>query len=105
MTDLHLSPTDQTSIALPEVTSAQPLRFDADKYLRYVDDVDLPEDQKRELLEALWNILAALVDIGFGVDSVQQILPALFSSSATTDGTEVPATKEAEGIEAVGREQ
>lgn len=51
--------------------------LDTERYREYVDDFDLSEEKKKELLETLWWIMATFVDLGFGVDSVQRCLPAL----------------------------
>ncbi|MCG8604368.1 hypothetical protein MJD09_05130 [bacterium] len=53
------------------------LAFDAAKYRRHVEDFDLTEEQKIELLQALWSIMKAFVDLGFGVDSIQRFIPEL----------------------------
>jgi hypothetical protein len=34
---------------------------------------DLSEPQKREFLQALWNIIVAFVDLGFGIHPLQQV--------------------------------
>ena len=48
-----------------------PLVFNPERYRDYLDDCDLTEEQQNELLQALWNIMYTMVDIGFGLDSVQ----------------------------------
>lgn len=64
--------------------------LDTEKYRQYVDEFDIPDERKLELLQTLWWIMAAFVDLGFGVDSVQRALPALadFSSTADSDALE-----------------
>jgi hypothetical protein len=77
-----------TDIELPEAPAegAEPLtgtlQFDAGKYRAHVDDLDLTEEQKAELLGTLWWIMATFVDLGFRVDSVQCLLPA-FTEAAS----------------------
>ena len=63
-----------TETAQPPVL---PLRLDLDKYLPTLDDVDLTEDQKAEILQALWNIMRTMAEIGWGVSHLQ-----LFSEAA-----------------------
>ncbi len=53
--------------------------FNPDDYLADLEAFDLSEAQKRELLQTLWNIMCAFVDIGWGVDTVQHIFPELFA--------------------------
>lgn len=48
--------------------------FDPADYLSYMDDLDIPEEEKIEFLRTLWNIMAAFVNWGFGVDSVIPLL-------------------------------
>ncbi len=52
-------------------TGGATVRVDLDRYLPYLDDTDLTETQKREMIGALWRVMAAFVDLGFGVDPVQ----------------------------------
>ncbi len=49
--------------------------IDVEKYQSYLDDVDLSDEQKKELLEALWMIMRTFIDIGFGLHPLQQVLP------------------------------
>lgn len=55
------------------------LTIDYALYEQYLDDADLSEEQKREFIETLWNIIVSFVDLGFGVHPLQQ---------ATSDGCE-----------------
>lgn len=48
------------------------LGIDWDYYMRLLEDSDAPDEQKRELIETLWNFVVAFVDLGFGVHPVQQ---------------------------------
>ena len=50
------------------------LSLDTDKYKDYLEDFDLSKEQEAELLQILWSIMTAFVDVGFGVDSIQ-LLP------------------------------
>ena len=47
--------------------------FDADRYMHYVEDFGMTEDRKKEYLRTLWWIMAAFVNLGFGVDSVTRL--------------------------------
>lgn len=49
------------------------LTVDIERYKHLLDSDDLTEDQKEELLQALWSIIIAFVDLGFGVHPVQQV--------------------------------
>lgn len=45
---------------------------DINKYRKYVDDFDLTEEQKKELLKTVWSIMEDFVDKAFGRHPVQQ---------------------------------
>jgi hypothetical protein len=72
-------------------TSTPP--FDPEKYRSFLEDTELSHEQQTEYLKVLWSIMTAFVELGFGVDSVQQALPALASmkddlhASTATTGT------------------
>lgn len=61
----------ETSVEL-----AQPqwkaLTLDAEYYQAFLDDAAISEDRKREMVETLWQIIVAFVDLGFGVHPAQQ---------------------------------
>lgn len=50
------------------------LHFDPAKFLQYVEEEDLTEEQATVLLRAIWDIIVAFVDLGFGLSPVQQAL-------------------------------
>lgn len=60
-------------------TSPPSLRFDWTDWLPYLEDQDVPEEQKRLLIEALWGIVVAFVDLGW------QIKPEPENSGNTFD--------------------
>ena len=41
------------------------LTIDWDAYLPFFEDSDIPEEQKRALIEALWSIVISFVDLDF----------------------------------------
>ena len=53
-------------------TAPPRLEIDWDAYLPFFEDEDIPDEAKKELLEALWSIVVSFVDLGFGVHPVQQ---------------------------------
>lgn len=74
----------------PEAPSCGVPPFDVAKYMAHVEDFDMTEEQKVEFLQTLWWIMAAFVNLGFGVDSVRRFIPALsecvLSEEATVTG-------------------
>lgn len=65
-----------TLVVEPDPASG-PSAFNAEEYLPYLAEFDLTEEQANELLATLWEIMKAFVDLGFGVDSIHEFLPAL----------------------------
>lgn len=45
------------------------LTIDWDAYLPFFEDSDIPEEQKRALIEALWSIVLCFVDLDFELGS------------------------------------
>ena len=59
-----------------------PPKLDPDAYMHYLDDFDMSAAQKRDVLFALWHIMATVVDIGFGMDTVHIVLPEMFEKAS-----------------------
>lgn len=49
------------------------LEIDTAKYQAYLDDPSLTDAQKEEIMKALWSIIVAFVDLGFGVHPAQEV--------------------------------
>jgi len=66
---------DKKVTSLPAI-EAQPnyptLELDLSLYQDILDDPIIPNDQKHELLETLWAIAVACVDMGLGLHPLQQ---------------------------------
>lgn len=77
--------------------AAAPLQFDPAKYRQHLESFDLTEQQQTELLAILWRILATFVELGFGVDSVQTLLPALAEASAEDEADQLDEGRSTEG--------
>ena len=50
---------------------------DLEKYRHHLDEFDLTEEQKQELLITLWQIMTQFVDLGFGQDATTLALKAI----------------------------
>ena len=61
----HIALEPSTGQALPT------LEFDPEEYSEDLAALDIPEEQAREFLQTLFNIMHTMVDIGFGLDTVQ----------------------------------
>lgn len=60
--------------------------LDVGKYRPYLDDFDITEEQKAEIIRILWNMMISFVDLGFGQESVQRIFPAIAAISSMDEG-------------------
>lgn len=52
------------------------LQLDVEYYQALLDDEDITDAQKKELIETIWNIVVTFVDLGFGIEPVQQAIEA-----------------------------
>lgn len=48
------------------------LTLDVEYYQSFLDDKDIPEDKKCELIATLWHIVVSFVDLGLGIHPLQQ---------------------------------
>lgn len=58
----------------PDETGFAPLRFDPAEYMHYVEEMGLTEAQGIALLRAIWDIYVSWVDLGFGINPLQQAM-------------------------------
>lgn len=49
------------------------LQLDVEYYKVLLDDADLDEAEKEQIVTALWQIVVAFVELGFGVHPTQQV--------------------------------
>ena len=61
------------------------VEFDYARYAHHLDGEDMSEDEKRECLGALWDILSEFVQLGFDVHPVQQAGAACTCGKVTQD--------------------
>ncbi len=54
--------------------NANVIHVDYDKYIPFLEDSEIPDDQKIEFIELIWSILLNFVDLGFGIHPLQQVL-------------------------------
>lgn len=50
------------------------IEVDIEKYKALLDDATLSEAEKEAFLQALWSIVVAFVDLGFGVHPLQEVV-------------------------------
>lgn len=63
--------------------------LDVEKYLPYLADCELTEAQQVEILQALWSIMKSFVDLSFGLDSVQQLFPAIVVKALVEENSDL----------------
>lgn len=72
------------------------LRFDWTDWLPYFEDQDIPEEQKRELIETLWGIVVAFVDLGWQLNPRPEICGEALDLKAILTSADVGNGKEAQ---------
>lgn len=60
-----------------------PLTLDPERYAEHFEDMEISEADQKALLEALWSIMVAFVDLGFDVKDADKYLPDIFNNDAT----------------------
>ena len=65
--------------------------LDAERYSPYLDDIDLTDAQKLELLSALWSIMRSFVELGFDVKICGQMIEG-FVQAADPAGDRVESS-------------
>lgn len=82
------------------MTKTRPtLHIDVHQYQHYLDDADISDKDKKELLELLWDIICEFVQLSFNVHPLQQaqencgqshkeVLQTTINNSATLESSE-----------------
>lgn len=96
-------PKDQADLKtnLPLLAGEEDIeKFDAEDYRENFGSSELTQ-QEIELLQNLWYIMCTFADIGWGVDAVQQMFPALFekASHESSNLQRIPANGKTESNE------
>lgn len=53
------------------VSDPRVVTVDVERYQHFLDESDLTDDEKQQVMQALWGIIVNFVDLGFGVHPVQ----------------------------------
>lgn len=61
----------ETTYKLQSPASRQSVGIDVDYYQSIIDDPDVSEARKRQLIEIIGNIVMSFIDLGFGIHPVQ----------------------------------
>lgn len=63
---------DNPITLMPQNEGSTPaFTIDVDYYQRVIDDPDVSEERKRELIKIIGNIVMSFIDLGFGIHPVQ----------------------------------
>lgn len=68
-------------------TSLSVSDFDVEAFLHHFDEFEMTEDEKHEVLHALWEIMCRFVEVGFGLDSHSLALKAGKSCESFSQNT------------------
>jgi hypothetical protein len=68
--------------SLPPDTFPQSPKLNVEEYRDSFADSDLTTEQQNELLQALWDIMARFVELGWEVETVPEFLPELFENTS-----------------------
>ncbi len=63
------------------------VEVDYERYAHFLDDADLTEDQKRDCIAALWNIMMQFAAWGYGLHPVQTGFPSCGKAKECADET------------------
>lgn len=73
---------------LPSAKKSLSVEVDFERYTPLLESADISEDQKHELLQALWSIIIGFVDLGF------EVTPASYACGQFAEKpTQRPITK------------
>jgi hypothetical protein len=61
------------------------ITFDWRDWLPYLEDTDATDEEKRELIETLWGIVLAFVDLGFDINPTQETCGQIFDLKAVLE--------------------
>jgi hypothetical protein len=73
-------PDDQNSSLIPEIQCGDAIRhapaltFDPNEYICFVEATDWSGEEKLKYLGAIWEIIVSFVDLGFDLQSFQQVI-------------------------------
>ena len=74
--------------------SVSTCNFNPEDFYEELSELELTQNQANELLQTLWHIMSIFVDIGWGVDAVQIMLPELYKNIAL-DSAQLLESKQA----------
>lgn len=81
---------DELQLFLRDPDEPLAVQVDLLKYAHLLDDADMTDAQKLEALRALWNVIVAFVDLGFGVHPVQEICGQIEQTKTDAPNSDEP---------------
>ena len=61
------------------------MRCQPDIYRADIASLNLTREQEDELLQTLWEIMRSMVEISWGVDNINSLLPDMFDNADHAD--------------------
>lgn len=68
------------------------LQVDVERYQAHLDDPEMTDEERRQVIEALWVIVSCFVELGFQVHPTQQVCGKVDNAldvAGNSDSTEV----------------
>lgn len=78
--------------------TTQNTTYHLEEFQPYLDDVDIPEDQKHAFLALIWSIMVEFVALGFGADATSQAIAAHLADALDSDSTAEKSPDKLTGI-------
>ena len=66
--------------------------WEFDRFKHHLDDFDMTDEQKREALHAVWQIMETFVDLAWSVDSTQLVLAERGEIDVVSGGDMIPSS-------------
>ncbi|MEM9388084.1 MAG: hypothetical protein AAGA68_23715 [Pseudomonadota bacterium] len=76
-----LEAAEPASTSVPPLNAGERLTLDPAIYRDALEELSLSEEQENALLQALWEIMHIFVEIGWGVQPVQMMIPQLLTQN------------------------
>lgn len=96
--DMKENPPQSFETSTPS-SAAPTLRFDWQDWLPYLEDSDIPDEQKRQWIETLWSIVIAFVDLGFDIKADAESCGEKFDLKAVLEAAVVNSADTAQPAE------
>ena len=70
-------------------SSPSHMTLNPDEFRHHLEDLNISVEEENELLQSLWHIMSMMVDLGWGVDNINIMLPELFNRESEDDRNDI----------------